>query len=127
MWFHLQPATLQQAFVLATAPGSLWTPHVTEELLRFADGIICVADSQRARIEANLEALAEVERFARPGVPLVFQWNKRDLADLVPIAELEARLNPFSYPSFEAVAHQGTGVFATLRRCAQLVAQNPYD
>jgi len=121
IWFELRSATLAHDFVLKAAPGAIYTPEITEELIATADGLIFVADSQRARHEANLASLEEVRRFARPGAPLVLQWNKRDLPEIFAVPELEEVLNPDGGPSFEAIASHGTGVFATLRRCADLV------
>lgn len=121
---------------LFTTPGSLWVEGIREQVLQGADGVVFVADSLRACHEATLESMERLKtHFARQGrtlatLPLVLQYNKRDLPDIVPVAELDAALNPDRRPSFEAVAPTGRGVFDTLKAVArqiveQLRAANP--
>jgi signal recognition particle receptor subunit beta len=57
-------------------------------------------------------------------IPLVFQWNKRDLPNIIPTSELEKKLNTRDLPSFAAVASQGEGVFETLKMISKLVLMN---
>jgi signal recognition particle receptor subunit beta len=54
-------------------------------------------------------------------VPYVIQFNKRDLPNIAPVAELRELLNPTRVPEFEAVASRGNGVFDTLKAVAKLV------
>lgn len=114
-------------FHLYTVPGQVYYNASRRLILKGVDGVVFVTDSQRDRQEANLEAmhnlyenLADLE-MAPGDMPFVIQYNKRDLPDAVPVAELERTLNPTRAPSFEAVASQGVGVFDTLRAVSKQV------
>jgi signal recognition particle receptor subunit beta len=91
------------------------------------DGVIFVADSQEERMDANFEALENLnENLKEHGydfmkVPYVLQLNKRDLPSALPVEELKKALVKKNEPVFEAVAFQGTGVFETLKECGRLV------
>lgn len=113
---------------LETVPGSVFYDTSRRTILAQVDGIVFVVDTQRERIRQSVESLAELEEslLATTGrrltdVPLVFQYNKRDLPGVVPVAELERTLNPDGAPSFEAVASSGQGVFDTLKACVRSV------
>ncbi|MCO5172104.1 MAG: hypothetical protein M9894_37875 [Planctomycetes bacterium] len=99
------------------------------DLLRRADGIVFVADAQPGRLEANREALRELEQtLARAGVdrgalPFAFQWNKADLPDALPPAELARALGAAPRTGFPAVATTGAGVLAPLRDVALQAVQ----
>lgn len=107
--------------------------HVAEEntrllMLKGVDGVIFVADSRRQRAEANLWSLEEMESnlvasgYDLAKVPRVYSYNKRDLPDALPVAELEKRLNPQrKYPSFETIASQGVGVFDSLKAVVKAI------
>jgi mutual gliding-motility protein MglA len=109
-----------------TVPGQVFYNETRRLVLKAADAIVFVADSQSAAREANLESLRNLalnlgalgEDLSR--LPLVFQYNKRDLKDVLPVAELEAELNPEGRPFVEAVAIEGRGVFETLRTVSRL-------
>ncbi len=116
-------------FQLYTVPGQV-AYHATRQLvLRGADGIVFVADSSPDRLEANAEALQITrENLAHNGVeleelPLVLQFNKRDVDGAIPVDHLNMLLNSGeeTVPHFEAVASKGTQVFATLNEVAQEV------
>ena len=89
-----------------------------------------VADSQVERMEANIESYQGLERnLAEQGydvskVPMVMQWNKRDLPNIVPVEDLQFQLNKRKFPSFEAVATNGQGVFDTLKMVSKSVLLN---
>src|SRR5688572_3384453 len=106
---------------LYTVPGQVHYNSTRKLVLTGADGVVFVADSQRARAAANVESLENlVENLAEQGLtlrslPLVLQLNKRDAPDATPAAELERRLNVGNFPSFESVATRGTGVFDALK------------
>jgi len=109
-----------------TVPG----PHVRESTRRMVlegcDAIVFVADSQASRLEANAESLRGLRQALLlngidPGIPQVFQYNKRDLPEALPLDELEARLNPLRLPRYEAVATQGLGVEPTLLGATRLL------
>lgn len=114
-------------FQLYTVPGQVYYNATRKLVLQGADGIVFVADSQRRQAEENLESFRNLhenlleERVDVRGVPLVFQWNKRDLPDVVPVSWLEEHLNFRGNPSFEASAVAGVGVFPTLRGVSELV------
>jgi signal recognition particle receptor subunit beta len=112
---------------LYTVPGQVYYNSTRQLVLKGADGIVFVADSQDFAIDANLESLQNLEdNLKRQGVrlremPLVMQYNKRDLPNALPVAELDAELNKQNVPSFESVATTGLGVEETLKGITQLV------
>lgn len=117
-------------FQLFTVPGQVVYERTRTAVLTGADGVVFVADSARAKFEENIQSLLELEaNMARMGkqpgqYPCVMQWNKRDLADVLPVATLERYLNQRGAPSFEACALRGDGVFATLREvCKGVMAR----
>ena len=116
-------------FHLYTVPGQIFYEASRRLILKGADGVVFVADSQLERMEANIQSLADMQQhLADQGIdpdkiPLVIQYNKRDLPNAVPIDELQKALNPRSLPRFEAVASQGIGVFETLKAIAKVVMQ----
>lgn len=117
-------------FHLYTVPGQVFYEASRKLILRAVDGLIFVADSQLEKMEANLESLDGLEKnLAEQGydiskIPLVFQWNKRDLPNVTPCEDLEKRLNKWGAPSFEAAAVNGEGVFETLKEVSKLVLMN---
>jgi signal recognition particle receptor subunit beta len=88
---------------------------------------VFVADSQAERMDANIAAMQNLyENLSDYGydpeqIPIVLQWNKRDLPSAVSLEEMRGNLNPDSLPEFEAVAVSGQGVFDTLRAVSKLV------
>lgn len=114
-------------FALYTVPGQEEYNASRRLILNGADGIIFVADSDVLRQRENVEALQNMmENLAGynlsiSAVPWVLQYNKRDLNNALSIERLETELNPLGVPSFEAVASDGIGVFATLKQTAKLV------
>ena len=115
---------------LYTVPGQVYYNSTRQLVLKGADGIVFVADSQDHAIDANLESLQNLEdNLKRQGVrireiPLVMQYNKRDLANALPVAELDAEVNKLGVPHFESVATNGLGVEETLKGVTQLVLQH---
>jgi hypothetical protein len=116
-------------FQLYTVPGQVYYQTTRKLVLQGADGVVFVADSQSRQLDENIESLQDLHaNLAEHGVearsvPLVLQYNKRDLpADLLlPVATLEDTLNFRGVPSFEADALHGAGVFETLRSISELV------
>jgi signal recognition particle receptor subunit beta len=112
---------------LYTVPGQVYYNSTRQLVLKGADGIVFVADSQDHATDANLESLQNLEdNLKRQGVrireiPLVVQFNKRDLPNALPVAELNAEVNKLSVPHFESVATTGIGVEETLKGVTQLV------
>lgn len=114
-------------FHLFTVPGQTFYNQSRKLILRNADGLVFVADSQIERLEANLESLESLDAVLTEqgqtlsGMPLGIQYNKRDLQNIVPVQDLEAALNPHGVPAFPACAIKGEGVFETLKGVAKLV------
>src|SRR5579859_5027605 len=123
----LQLGDLSVKLQLYTVPGQVYYAATRKLVLSGADGIVFVADTQQARLESNLESLDDLNtNLADQGrklssIPHVFQWNKRDLVDLVPLDELDRKLNLFAAPSIATVATRGEGVFDVLERVTRLV------
>ena len=113
--------------LLYTVPGQVYYGATRKLVLSGADGIVFVADTQGARLDANLESLDDLNtNLAEQGaklssVPHVFQWNKRDLPDVTALDELDRRLNLFAAPSIATIATTGQGVFDVLERITPLV------
>jgi mutual gliding-motility protein MglA len=112
---------------LYTVPGQVYYNSTRQLVLKGADGIVFVADSQDHAIDANLESLQNLEdNLKRQGVrireiPLVIQYNKRDLSNVLPVKELETEVNKLGVPSFESVATTGLGVEEALKGVTHLV------
>ncbi len=117
-------------FHLYTVPGQVFYEASRKLILRGVDGIVFVADSQVERMEANIESLQSlVKNLEEQGydvskIPLVMQWNKRDLPNITPVEDLEKELNRWKSPSFEACALKGEGVFETLKMISKIVLVN---
>lgn len=107
---------------LVTVPGSVYYDASRKMSLDGVDGIVAVIDSQVERIEANEEILEELEKNpALVNVPIVMQYNKRDLPNRIPLADLESKLNPRRVPCFDTIATTGIGVYDTLKGITRLV------
>jgi signal recognition particle receptor subunit beta len=106
---------------LYTVPGQVFYNTTRKLVLKGVDGVVFVADSQRAMLQANVESFRNLEEnLAEMGLsvdtlPLVLQLNKRDLADICSVEEMNAALNRHNWPHFEASAVTGMGVFETLK------------
>lgn len=117
-------------FHLYTVPGQVVYEPSRKLILRAVDGVVFVADSQVSRMDDNLESLSslkmnlEEQGYDIRKIPLVFQWNKRDLSNIVPAQDLSKKLNELNHPEFEAVAINGEGVFETLKMISKLVLIN---
>ena len=115
---------------LYTVPGQVYYNSTRQLVLKGADGIVFVADSQDHAVDANLESLQNLEdNLKRQGVrireiPLVIQYNKRDLSNALGIPDLDAEINKLGVPHFESVATNGLGVEETLKGVTQLVLQH---
>jgi signal recognition particle receptor subunit beta len=125
----LQLGELTVKLQLYTVPGQVYYAATRKLVLNGADGIVFIADSQPARLEADLESFDDLNaNLADQGrklsaTPHVFQWNKRDLADATPLQELERRLNLFNAPSVSTIATRGEGIFTVLERITALVVE----
>ena len=114
-------------FHLYTVPGQVFYDASRRLILKGVDGVVFVADSQEERMDANVESLYNLEEnlqsqgYDLMKLPYVLQLNKRDLPNIVPVADLTAELRRKEEPVVEAVASSGAGVFDTLKAVAKLV------
>jgi signal recognition particle receptor subunit beta len=114
-------------FHLYTVPGQVFYDASRKLILKGVDGVVFVADSQIARMEANVESLENLrtnlaeQGYSLDKLPYVIQYNKRDMPGIAPVDELRAMLNPTGVPDFEGIASSGQGVFDTLKAVAKLV------
>ena len=114
-------------FQLYTVPGQVFYDASRKLILRGCDGMIFVADSQKARMEANIESIANLATNLKENgfdirtIPYVLQLNKRDMPSAASIAEMERLLRFRNEPMIEAVANKGTGVIETLKAAARQV------
>ncbi|MEI8256130.1 MAG: GTPase domain-containing protein, partial [Deltaproteobacteria bacterium] len=117
---------LQLRLQLFTVPGQVYFNATRKLVLTGADGIVFVADSQPARLDANTESLGNLrENLAELGrpfesVPIVLAYNKRDLPDVLTPEELDRELNPHGFPALPTSAATGKGVFETLDAVVRL-------
>lgn len=111
---------------LYTVPGQVYYNSTRKLVLRGADGVVFVADSQPQQLEENVESLRNLhENLIEHGMdvrdmPIVIQFNKQDLPGVIPVAELDDILNFRGVPSLPAAAVNGRGVFETLRSISEL-------
>ena len=114
-------------FHLYTVPGQVFYDASRKLILKGVDGVVFVADSQRERMDANVESLFNLElNLKQHGydlikVPYVLQLNKRDLPNVISSSDLKAELLRKEEPVFEGVANRGIGVFDTLKAVAKQV------
>jgi signal recognition particle receptor subunit beta len=115
---------------LYTVPGQVFYDATRKLVLRGADGVVFVADSQNTMRESNLDSLENLKtnlrlnRIDPEKVALVFQYNKRDLPNVDSIDEMNAYLKPGNAPVVEAAAINGVGVTATLRAAVSRILDN---
>ncbi len=107
---------------LCTVPGQIARDATRRLVLRHVDGVVFVVDSQEAQLSNNVESIRNLYRnLALQGddpdrLPLVVQYNKRDLPTALPCATLQEELGvPSEVPQFESIAIRGVGVFETLK------------
>ena len=117
----------QTRFQLYTVPGQVYYDATRKLVLQGADGVVFVADSQRAQADENVEGFRNLQvNLLEQGVdprqiPIILQYNKRDLPDVMSLEEMDDLLNYRDLPRFEARALAGAGVFDTLRGISELV------
>jgi mutual gliding-motility protein MglA len=116
-------------FQLYTVPGQVYYNATRKLVLQGADGVVFVADSQPDKMDENLESFQNLEENLREQgldpktIPMVLQWNKRDLPNVATVEDLDRIVNKYNSPTFEAVAVTGEGVFPTLKKLAQMVLE----
>ncbi len=114
-------------FHLYTVPGQVFYDASRKLILKGVDGVVFVADSQVERSDANSESMENLrvnldeQGYKLDAMPLVLQYNKRDLPNITSVVELRSVLNPRGVSDFESTANTGMGVFETLKSIAKLV------
>ena len=114
-------------FYLYTVPGQVFYDASRKLILKGVDGVVFVADSQIARMEANQESLENLrtnlaeQGYSLDKIPFVVQYNKRDMPDIATVEELRELLNPTNVPDYEAWARPGVGGVDTPKAGAKLV------
>jgi signal recognition particle receptor subunit beta len=122
-------AGIRTKFQLYTVPGQIYYKSTRRLVLQGVDGIVFVADSSAAKLEENRESMRDLEENLREmgralsDLPIVIQYNKRDLPDAMSVEDLEKQVNVHSFPHFEAIATTGQGIFPTLKALAALVLE----
>ncbi len=120
---------------LYTVPGQVKYSSTRKLVLRGVDGVVFVADSLEVRREKNMLSLKDLQNNLKDygksifKIPLVMQYNKRDLAEqgipLMPLEQMERDLNrQLKVPSFPASAVKGSGVGITLKECLKLTLKS---
>jgi signal recognition particle receptor subunit beta len=115
---------------LYTVPGQVFYNATRKLVLNGVDGVVFVVDSQRMMRDSNAESLQNLhENLAELGleiaqVPMVMQFNKRDLGDTFAMDEMEQLYNPRHIPAFATVATTGSGVFEALKSISQQVVND---
>lgn len=116
----------QTRFHLYTVPGQVIYDASRKLILKGLDGVVFVVDSQADRLEENIASMKNLEKnLEQQGtsiheIPLVIQYNKRDLPNAMPISELRRHVNKHNAPEIEAVAFEGKGVLD----CFKMVSKN---
>ncbi len=128
-----QVAGMKTKLFLYTVPGQVYYDSTRKLVLQGADGVSFIADSDPSRMSDNIESFKNLEKNLKDygidiqKIPLVIQYNKRDLPGALSVAELNAKLNSLGAPTFEAVAVKGEGVMQTLKGIAKLVVDRLND
>ncbi|MDP2340116.1 MAG: ADP-ribosylation factor-like protein [Deltaproteobacteria bacterium] len=116
-----------------TVPGQPYYGETRKMVLQGADGVVFVADSQRYMLDQNKDSLLDLKRMLKANsldyatIPLVMQYNKRDLPDCLTVPDLEQALNDRKVPFFEASAFKGIGVVETLKAVTLTVFKHVRD
>ncbi|KAB2838146.1 GTPase domain-containing protein, partial [bacterium] len=136
LFFDFMPLFLSEVdgfktrFHLYTVPGQVLYEDSRKLILKGVDGIVFVADSSVDQMEANLLSMESLQTnlteqaLNLEKVPLLVQYNKRDLPNAANLEAMRKLLNPFKKPDFETVAKQGEGVFEAFTRIAKDVIRD---
>jgi signal recognition particle receptor subunit beta len=112
---------------LYTVPGQVFYDATRKLVLKGADGVVFVVDSQTPMLESNLESWENLKQNLLENglninsIPVVLQYNKRDLPNILPVKTLNEKINTMKLPYHEAVALTGEGVQETLKTAARVV------
>lgn len=133
LFFDLLPLDLgdlqgmKTRLLLYTVPGQVYYNATRKLVLKGVDAVVFVADSAADKMAENRESYANLEMNLKAygidikTIPLVLQYNKRDLPNAMPVEDLNRELNRLNVPFFEAQAANGVGVFETLRGVSKLL------
>jgi signal recognition particle receptor subunit beta len=125
-FFLVAPSGLKIKIKVYTVPGQVRHDATRKAVLQRADGVAFIADSQPAETANNVASFDNLEKnLALVGLdidklPLVIQFNKRDMPDIVPEDEIRSTWDPTGIPVVMASALQGWGVVETFARLAEL-------
>ncbi len=114
-------------FHLYSVPGQVVYDASRKLVLKGLDGIIFVADSQEERMDENIQSMKnlktnlEQQGYDIRQIPLIIQYNKRDLPNILPVSQLREALNHYNSQEFEAIAHKGAGVFESLKTISKSI------
>ncbi len=114
-------------FHLYTVPGQVVYDASRKLILKGLDGVVFVADSQAERMEENLQSMDNLKKnleqqgYDISDIPLVLQYNKRDLPNALSVADLRSALNKYNSADFEGTASEGKGVFESLRTVSKSI------
>jgi len=117
-------------FQLYTVPGQVFYGETRRMVLKGVDGVVFVADSQSPMKEANIESMKDLEKnldelkIDLKAIPMVLQFNKRDLKNILSVEELHKDLNWHGWDAFESSAINGKGVFDTLKGISRLTLRS---
>jgi signal recognition particle receptor subunit beta len=126
VFFDLLPITVPLAggwslqYNVKTVPGQVQYVRARQQNLRDPDAVVFVADSHYQRAEANLVAMDDLRRTLESNgrsileVPVILQYNKQDLPDILGWDELQQRLNPLDWPAFASIARERRGILQPL-------------
>ena len=118
---------------LYTVPGQIYYNASRKLVLKNVDGLVFVVDSQQERLDENIESYINLQdnlkgyNLSLNDIPMVIQYNKRDLPNILPINDLQLQVNKGGYTYFESVAIRGIGVFDTLKSICQLTVLKQMD
>ena len=115
---------------LYTVPGQVFYNETRKLVLKGADSVVFVADSQPSMLESNRESFKnlmdnlEQNQIDANDTPIVIQYNKRDLPGVLPVEKLQEQLGFEGYPYTEASALKGDGVMETFRLVSKITAKH---
>lgn len=114
-------AGFKTKFLIYGVPGQPYYRSTRKMVLNGVDGLVFVADSDKSRLQDNVESMEDLRDMLKEygydfdAMPMVLQYNKRDLFFITPVEEFEEVLNDRGCPSFEAIAIENKGVMETFR------------
>ncbi len=117
-------------FQLYTVPGQVYYNATRKLVLRGVDGVVFVVDSAPEKVQENIESFKNLEEnlaeygYQRENIPIILQYNKRDVPNAVPVEKLNSLINKYGLPWNEAIAVQGKGIFESLKMMGKLVIDN---